>query len=270
MDAAATRLLSALAQMGRFRRRLRDKRAIVFLDYDGTLTPIMSRPELARISPEMKALVGALSERCNVSIVSGRSRKKLKELLGLENVIYAGSHGIDIAGPPNTGLRLDTGRDYQDSLAAVYRDLSDSLEGIPRVLVELTGYTVPVHYRLVDPAHIPEVDRIVGRVLEDHPKIRRNRGNMVFEIRPRSPWDKGSALLWIREQLGFSPDNSVAFYLGDDTTDEDAFSVLEEPDVGILVASRPRKTAARYSVKDPSEVGQFLNGLIGILDGSSS
>ena len=104
MDATATPISSALSHMGRFRRRLRDKRAIVFLDYDGTLTPIMSRPELAQITSEMKALVSALAERCNVSIVSGRSRQKLKELLGLENVIYAGSHGIDIAGPRTPAL----------------------------------------------------------------------------------------------------------------------------------------------------------------------
>ena len=107
---------------------------------------------------------------------------------------------------------------------------------------------------------------IVERELQGHPNLRKNQGKMVFEIRPDIPWDKGKAVLWIREQLGLHSDSSVSFYLGDDTTDEDAFSVLGDRDVGILVASRPRKTAARYSLKDPSEVGRFLECLIGILD----
>ena len=100
MDASPTQLPSALAQMGRFRRRLEGRRAMVFLDYDGTLTPIVSRPELAQITPGMKALVSKLADRCSVAIVSGRSRyPTLWGFLGLENVIYAGSHGMDIVGP---------------------------------------------------------------------------------------------------------------------------------------------------------------------------
>ncbi len=266
MDAAAIPLPSALSQMGRFRRRLEGRRGIVFLDYDGTLTPIIDRPELAQISPEMTALVGGLAERCPVAIVSGRSVETVREFLGLQHVIYAGSHGLVIEGPPGTGLRLDVGREFEESLAEVYRKLSEALSGIPGVHVQLTGYTAPVHYRRAHPSQIPEVDAIVEEVLRGHPDIRRNRGKMVFEIRPDVAWDKGKALLWIRERLGLNAGNSVAFYLGDDTTDEDAFAVLGEEDAGILVASRPRETAARYLLRDPSEVGEFLEGLIGILD----
>ena len=75
--------------------------------------------------------------------------------------------------------------------------------------------------------------------------------------------------MWIRERLGLNPENSVAFYLGDDTTDEDAFAVMSDGDVGILVASQPRETAARYLLRDPSEVGRFLKGLIDIMDASA-
>ena len=268
MDATATPLPSALSHMGRFRHRLRDKRAIVFLDYDGTLTPIVSRPELAQISPEMKALVGALADRCVVAIVSGRSRATLTGFLGLENVIYAGSHGMDIAGPLGTSLRLDAGREFRETMEGVRRRLSTALSSIPGTLVELNTYTVTAHYRLVYPKQIPLVEAVVDRELLGYPNLRKVRGKMIWDIRPNVPWDKGKAILWIREQLGLHFDDSVAFYLGDDTTDEDAFAVLEEPDVGILVAHHPRKTAARYCLRDPSEVGQFLEGLIGVLDDS--
>ena len=259
-------LPSALERLEDFRRRLKSRTAAVFLDYDGTLAPIVSRPELAQISPEMKALVGALADRCVVAIVSGRSRATLTGFLGLENVIYAGSHGMDIAGPPGTSLRLDAGREFRETMEGVRRRLSTALSSIPGTLVELNTYTVTAHYRLVYPKQIPLVEAVVDRELLGYPNLRKVRGKMIWDIRPNVPWDKGKAILWIREQLGLHFDDSVAFYIGDDTTDEDAFAVLGERDVRILVASRPRKTAAHYSVKDPSEVGRFLECLIGILD----
>lgn len=268
MDVSPNQLPSAIAQIGELQRRLKRRTAAVFLDYDGTLTPIMPRPELAQISQEMRGLVGALAGRCPVAIVSGRPLATVKEFLGLENVIYAGSHGMEIEGQEGTGLRLDKGRDHVENLAALYDKLSAALSHIPGVLIQLAGYTVPVHYRLVNPTLIPEVEEIVERELQDHPEVRRYRGKMIFEIRPNIPWDKGRAVLWIRERLGLNPENSVAFYAGDDTTDEDAFAVLDEGDVGILVTSRPRDTAARYTLKDPSEVGVFLKGLIDIIDAS--
>ncbi len=269
MDATPNQLPSALECMGEFRRRLEGRTAAVFLDYDGTLTPIMPRPELAQISSEMRKLVNSLAERCPVAIVSGRPLATVQEFLGLENVIYAGSHGMEIEGSAGTELRLDKGREHLESLAALYDKLSAALSYIPGVLIQLAGYTVPVHYRMVHPTLIPEVERIVERELQDHPEIRRYRGKMIFEIRPNIPWDKGKAVLWIRERLGLNPENSVAFYAGDDTSDEDAFAVLGEEDVGILVASRPRDTAARYLLRDPSEVGRFLKGLIDIIDASA-
>ena len=266
MKELPTPLPCALEGIGKFKRRLLGRTCVVFLDYDGTLTPIASRPELAQIAPEMKALVSSLADLCSVAIVSGRSRATLWGFLGLENVIYAGSHGMDIAGPPGTSLRLDAGREFRETMTAVHRRLSAAISDIPGALVELNTYVLAVHYRLVDPAQVHLVERVVDRELRGCSSLRKTRGKMIWDIRPNVPWDKGKAVLWIREQLGLHSDSSVSFYLGDDTTDEDAFSVLGDRDVGILVASRPRKTAARYSLKDPSEVGRFLECLIGILD----
>ena len=266
MNKLSTPIPCALEEIGKFKRRLLGRTCVVFLDYDGTLTPIVSRPELAQISSEMKSLVRSLADRCSVSIVSGRSRATLGKFLGLENVIYAGSHGMDIAGQPGTCLRLDVGREFRETLAAVHRELSAALSAIPGALVELNTYTVTAHYRLVHPAQVSLIEAIVDRELQSCPNLRKVRGKMIWDIRPNVPWDKGKAVLWIREQLGLHSDSSVSFYLGDDTTDEDAFSALGDRDVSILVASRPRKTAARYSLKDPSEVGRFLECLIGILD----
>ena len=266
MDTTATPLPSALSQIGKFKRRLVGRTCVVFLDYDGTLTPIVSRPELAQISPEMKALVSALADRCVVAIVSGRSLATLWGFLGLENVVYAGSHGMDIAGPRGTCLQLDAGREFRTTMTAVHRRLSAAISDIPGALVELNTYTVTAHYRLVHPARVPLVEAVVDRELLGYSNLRKVRGKMIWDIRPNVPWDKGKAVLWIREQLGLHSDDSVVFYIGDDVTDEDAFSVLGGSDVGILVSPYVRETAARFSLKDPSEVGQLLEGLIGILD----
>src|SRR5262249_30689845 len=80
------------------------------------------------------------------------------------------------------------------------------------------------------------------------------KGNKVFEIRPRVPWNKGTAVHWIQQQLG-RPD-ALTIYLGDDITDEDAFMALPEA-ISVKVGKMSR-TAADFRLKDPAEVCRFL------------
>ena len=110
-DAAAGRELpSALSRLGEIARRLAGRRPVVFLDYDGTLTPIVARPELAILSHGMRSQVEALSRHCPVAIVSGRDRGDVEKLVGLPELVYAGSHGFDIAGPGGMALEHEAGR----------------------------------------------------------------------------------------------------------------------------------------------------------------
>ena len=76
--------------------RLAGRRPAVFLDYDGTLTPIVDRPEDAIISDSMREAVRGLAGRCTVCVVSGRDRRVAQELMGIDDLIVAGSHGFDI------------------------------------------------------------------------------------------------------------------------------------------------------------------------------
>ena len=80
---------------------------MVFLDYDGTLTPIVSDPDAATLSDHMRDAVGKLSDRATVAIVSGRAREKLRNFVQLPELYYAGSHGFDIDGPGGTGAASD-------------------------------------------------------------------------------------------------------------------------------------------------------------------
>ena len=91
---------------------LEGKKPAVFLDYDGTLTPIVDRPEDAVISQSMREAVSGLAERCPVCVVSGRDRPVVQELMGLDNLVVAGSHGFDIWSPDEGTIEHDAGEDY--------------------------------------------------------------------------------------------------------------------------------------------------------------
>ena len=258
-------LASALGRLQEFQRQLSDKKPVIFLDYDGTLAPIVSKPDLAVVSPEMKAAVDRLARFCTVAIISGRSRETVQRFLGLDNVIYAGSHGLDIAGPRGSGLRCDVGRDFYQTIRRLSGELAQALQGIRGALVEETTYTAAVHYRLVAPKEVGHLRKLVDNVLLHHPNLRKTEGKMILEIRPTIDWDKGKAVLWILETLGLDSSHALPFYIGDDVTDEDAFRALEERGIGILVAEAPRKTAATHILRDTEEVYRFLQAMIQLL-----
>ena len=87
-------------------------------------------------------------------------------------------------------------------------------------------------------------------------------GKKVYELLPDVDWDKGKALLWLLATLRSGRPKARPIYIGDDRTDEDAFRALGQRGVGILVSEQPRSTAARYALKNPSEVERFLQELI--------
>jgi trehalose-phosphatase len=86
-------------------------------------------------------------------------------------------------------------------------------------------------------------------------------GKKVYELLPDIDWNKGNAMLWLLETLGLEARNALPIYIGDDRTDEDAFRVLEQRGIGILVSEQLPPTAARYSLKNPPEVEEFLAAL---------
>ncbi|MBU2532821.1 MAG: trehalose-phosphatase, partial [Alphaproteobacteria bacterium] len=99
------------------------------------------------------------------------------------------------------------------------------------------------------------VEEIVGR----HPDLRMSRGKKVFEIQPRTGWDKGRAVGWLLENTRLGENDQVALYIGDDLTDEDAFAALIGRGVSIAVRGREnRMTIADYTLQDPADVQRFL------------
>lgn len=255
---------NALARWAEITAELDGRTPAVFLDYDGTLTPIVDRPDQAVLSEEMKGTLRELADAWPTTVVSGRGREDVTALVGLRGINYAGSHGFDIAGPDIGGPQLQVRPDLEPVVAGAAEELRRRTARTPGVLVEDKKFAVAVHYRLVDPSRIPEVEAAVDGVLCGRRELKKAGGKMVFELRPAMDWDKGKAVLWLLEALGLDRPDVLPLYLGDDETDEDAFGALEERGLGIVVTEIPRPTVARYSLQDVEEVRELLRRLAAV------
>jgi trehalose 6-phosphate phosphatase len=259
------RLPHAVADGDQLARRMAGRRPAVFLDYDGTLTPIVDRPEEALISASMRAAVRALAARCTVCVVSGRDRQVVQELMGMDDLVVAGSHGFDIWSPDTGAVEREESAGFEELLGRVTARLHEQVDSIDGALIEPKRSSVALHYRLVAEAERARIAAVVDGVLADHPQeLKVTPGKLVYEIQPRVEWDKGKAVLYLLEALGLDGDDVVPLYLGDDITDEHAFQALGSRGIGILVgdADDPelagRSTAAGFRLGSCDEVERFL------------
>jgi trehalose 6-phosphate phosphatase len=261
-------LPNALRDRARLDARLQDATPAVFLDYDGTLTPIVERPEDAVISDRMREVVRDLATRCTVCVVSGRDRKVVQDLMGIHDLVVAGSHGFDIWSPERGTIEHDAAAGYEELLADVTARLRSELDGIEGAIVEPKRASVAAHYRLVAPDERERVGEVVERVLADHPDdLKVTPGKMVYELQPKLDWDKGRAVLHLLEVLDLDRDEVVPMYFGDDHTDEHAFAALADRGIGIFVGDPDdpevagRTTAADFVLASIDECEQLLDSL---------
>jgi trehalose-phosphatase len=256
-------LPGALEHLEDIRRRLEHKNVAVFLDYDGTLTPIVDRPDRALLSSAMRQTLRELANCCPVAIISGRDRADVQALVQIDTLIYAGSHGFDIAAPQNRQIRYENGVAFLPVLAHAEGELRQKLAAVAGALVERKRFSIAVHFRNVAQADEAAVAVIVDEVLAHHPDLRKGHGKKVFELQPRLDWHKGTAVLWLLQALKLDGAGVLPLYIGDDVTDEDAFKALAQRGLGIMVedSDSTRPTAAHYVLKSPVEVQAFLQHL---------
>lgn len=256
---------SAIAQFDLLRDRIDGRRPAIFLDYDGTLTPIVARPELATLDPKHRDIVRGLARRLPVAVISGRDREDVERLVGLDDLIFAGSHGFDIRVPGRGQLRHEVGGDFGPVLDRAEAQLRTLIEPIAGGLIERKRFSIAAHYRQVAEADLPAFRAAVDAVLADQPDLKRMRGKKVFEFEPKLDWDKGKAVRWLLKALDLDGPEVVPIFFGDDVTDEDAFSALQGDGIGIVVAlpadDPDRETAAILRVDDPEEVIDVLQRL---------
>ncbi|KAL8095987.1 trehalose-phosphate phosphatase A-like [Apium graveolens] len=274
---------SALASFDKLTSYAKDKKVVLFLDYDGTLSPIVDNPDEAYMSNNMRLAVQNVAKYFPTAIISGRSREKVLEFVGLAELYYAGSHGMDIMGPvsPSANAHENCVRStekqgkedklYQPAseflpmIDEVYRSLVQITKEIEGSTVENNRFCVSVHYRNVDKKSWTTIAQSVYDIMKNYPRLRLTHGRKVLEVRPVLDWDKGKACEFLLKTLGYSNEGNVLpIYIGDDRTDEDAFKVLRDGNqgFGILVSSAPKASNAFYSLRDPSEVLEFLKMVV--------
>ena len=190
-------------------------------DIDGTLAPIVPTPDMSEVSDEIRDLLQRLSRECLlVAAISGRKTEDALGLLGLEEVVYFGNHGFEI---------LRDGEVEVIPEALPYLERVQELEQLAReklgqggAFVEEKGITASVHYRNVPREvgeHCVEFVKSEGERLG----LRITVGRGVVEARPPIRVDKGTAVRTLVEE--YRPEK--AMFIGDDTTDLDAFHELE-------------------------------------------
>ncbi|CAA0838137.1 Probable trehalose-phosphate phosphatase H [Striga hermonthica] len=226
--------VSALDTFDQIMSASKGKQIVMFLDYDGTLSPIVDDPDRAFMSEAMRTTVRRLARCFPTAIVSGRCRDKVYSFVRLAELYYAGSHGMDIKGPSKgskymkstQAVHFQAASEFLPMIDEVYKALLEVTKSTPGARVENNKFCVSVHFRCVDERKWIDLAKQVGSVLENYPNLRLTQGRKVLEIRPTIKWDKGKALEFLLESLGYANCTDVfPIYIGDDRTDEDAFKV---------------------------------------------
>jgi trehalose-phosphatase len=242
---------------------------LLLSDYDGTLTPIVSRPEEAILSPETREKLSVLAKKpdFSVGIISGRSLSEIRAMVGIAGIYYAGNHGLEIEGP-DFKLINPAAKAARVEIRNLAREFSAKLGSIPGVIVEDKGLTLSIHYRLVREAEenkVAEIFRQLTSPLLGEGKIRVTSGKKVWEVRPPVDWHKGKAAEAIIRKLKavLKQEQLLTLYLGDDITDEDAFRVIHRPQGwSIFVGGENPSSSAEYFLNSTAEVLTLLSRML--------
>jgi len=233
------------------------KEVLLMMDYDGTLVPIMPRPDLAR--PDKK-LLKTLEQLCRLpkftlAVLSGRRLEELRELLPVPGLYLGGVHGAVISRPGGECVCLLARTGVEEVITMLCRLAGECIKNQPGFLIENKCYALAIHYRL---AGSEAAEKVLGNFIKESGRLRRQfalellKGKEILEVRPEG-LHKGNAVSWLKKN---SPRAFFAF-LGDDTTDEDALKCMENG-LGVLVSEHPRSSNASLRLKSPLEVQKFL------------
>jgi trehalose-phosphatase len=239
---------------------LSNNHVILLLDFDGTLAPIVREPGKAALPARTRAVLEKLSgkESHTVAIVSGRSLADLRNKVGIEDLIYVGNHGIEIAGP-GLSFIAPGAPSARSALMNVKAAVCSFASGIHGVLFEDKGASLSVHVRMVreaEKAAVLDGVQSAARPFLDILNVR--MGKEVVDITPLG-WDKGNAVRWLLDRIipTLPGASAVPVCIGDDATDEDAFRAVNGRGVTVVVGERAR-SSARYYLNDTASVRRFL------------
>jgi trehalose-phosphatase len=228
---------------------------LIACDFDGTLAPIVAQPGEAALPPEVRGLLRKLQsmQGVTVAVISGRSVRDLRLRVGIDGVLYAGNHGLEIDAPGILWSSMEA-RAHRPELSAAIADLRHVTNEIPGVIIEDKQLTGTVHWRMVPPELITPLRGTVEAVTAQYPGLRLANGKAIWELRPRVEWNKGSALQSFLTRLHLEPADAI--YIGDDETDEAAFHTVANG-LSLRIGETP-DTAAHYRLRDQQAAVAFL------------
>ncbi|MFP4589517.1 MAG: trehalose-phosphatase [Candidatus Bipolaricaulota bacterium] len=252
-----------------FLTKLEEKDSILLCsDYDGTLVGFTSSPEQTRTPEDVIELLQKAKSRqtLEVAVVSGRSLAELEKLLPIEGITLAGSHGVEIKFADGSTYRWEKAKAVETQIEKIRDLLQADFSNWKGILIEDKKISVALHYRQFDGSPC-EVKNHFEAVVENQvgPKLEVLEGSKLLEIRPRG-WDKGKAVEHLRERIGR---DTAVIYLGDDTTDEDAFEALhsQQDCFSILIGEKGvKETHAGFRLRSPRQVKSFIRDLISAIE----
>jgi alpha,alpha-trehalase len=264
--AAMSRIADALRAYGQVKELVANRRPVVFLDFDGTLSDIVDHPESAKPVAGADAALRALAAQCPVVVISGRDVGDVRDRVKVDGVWYAGGHGYEVIAPDGTALE-NAAADVADTVARAAGRLAETLRDVAGITVEHKRFAVAVHYRNADHR---DADRAIAAVRElaRTEGLRITAGRKVIQLRPSMDGDKGTTLGWLLQRIvggdDAGPGAVLPIYIGDDITDEDAFDAVQFDGVGIVVRhdeDGDRPSAAPFSLENPTAVVEFVRRL---------
>jgi trehalose-phosphatase len=252
--------------LNKLKNKLQDRGIFLFLDYDGTLTPKVGDPDKAVIHLKTKSLIKRISQNknCMTAIVTGRSLRDIRKRVGLKNIVYAANHGLQIRGP-KIKLNVAVPTKYKIALQHIKRELSKRFAQVKGVFLEDKELSISYHYGLVSGEKVHFIKDSFYQVTAPYCKsgqIKIEAGKKLLEVRPNVKWDKGQAVLWLLQRLSKPTGNSyLPIYIGDDSTDEDAFKALKNKGLTVIVG-RNKKSHAQYYIRNTRETIGFINWIL--------
>lgn len=228
--------------------RLADMPSLLAFDLDGTLAPLVGRPEDAVVAPRTAARLRALARRWPVAVITGRQVDDALPRLGFDPCCLYGNHGAECAGTAPSE-RLQARLDGTRSL--LYRERARLR--LHLVEVEDKGLSLALHYRRsADPGAAAAWLDALAASLDGG--VRSSHGHRVLNITPRDARDKGDGLLQMTRRCGAKR----AMFVGDDVNDEPAFAKAPPGSVTVRIAPSAVKTQARFRLRGQQQIDRLL------------
>jgi len=220
---------------------------LVAFDYDGTLAPIAARPEDAHMRPATRRLLASVASAYPTIVISGRALADVTTMLSSVPLWYVyGNHGLEPAGP-----RTDAPADTRAWVA----QLAPRLPAELGVRIEDKGHTLTLHFR-----GVPDRDRALAGIeaaVQALPDVSVLRGKEAINLLPRSAGNKGVALMQALKTFACQQ----AIYVGDEETDEAAFTAGGDRTLAIRIEPSER-SRARYHLGSQLDIDIFLRTLL--------